>query len=81
MGVLLQFIQNIKYDPPNLEGRSTENARAYWPKDSEEYIIEGGIHSYFGCYGIQSKDGEPAVSNEEQINETVDIIERWIEAK
>ncbi len=58
-----------------------ENARAYWPKDSEEYIIDGGIHSYFGCYGIQSKDGEPAVSNEEQINETVDIIERWIEAK
>lgn len=58
-----------------------ESAKAYWPKDSEEYIIEGGIHSYFGCYGIQSKDGEPSVSNEEQIDETVDIIERWIEAK
>ena len=54
-----------------------ERARAYWPEDSEEYIIEGGIHSYFGCYGIQKGDGEPTISNEEQIEQTVDIIEEW----
>ncbi len=58
-----------------------ESAKSYWPEDSKECIIEGGIHSYFGCYGIQKKDGEPSVSNEEQIEETADIIEKWIEKK
>lgn len=56
-----------------------ENSKAYWPADSEEYIIEGGIHSYFGCYGIQSGDGTPKISNEEQIAETADMIAAWIE--
>ncbi len=56
-----------------------ENSKAYWPKDSEEYIIEGGIHSYFGCYGIQNGDGTPRISNTEQIAETADMIASWIE--
>ena len=56
-----------------------ENSKAYWPKDSEEYIIEGGIHSYFGCYGIQNGDGTPKISNTEQIAETADMIAAWID--
>ena len=49
-----------------------------WPSDHEEYVIEGGIHSYFGNYGIQSGDGEPAISNIEQIEITADTIADWI---
>ena len=56
-----------------------ETSKAFWPADSDEYIIEGGIHSYFGCYGIQSGDGTPQISNEDQIIKTADIIENWID--
>ena len=55
-----------------------DESKALWPSDSEEYIIEGGIHSYFGSYGIQDGDGTPAISNEQQIEETADIISSWI---
>lgn len=49
-----------------------------WPSDSTEYVIDGGIHSYFGCYGIQSGDGEPSITNIEQLVETADIIAAWV---
>lgn len=39
-----------------------------------EHVIEGGCHSYFGMYGMQKGDGEPAISNQEQIDETAAII-------
>lgn len=37
------------------------------PEDFVEIIIEGGCHAYFGMYGVQDGDGEPTISNEEQI--------------
>ena len=55
-----------------------EEYRVNWPADSTEVVIDGGNHSYFGCYGIQDGDGEPTISNEQQIKETADIIEEWI---
>lgn len=39
-----------------------------------EHVIDGGCHSYFGMYGLQRGDGEPAISNQEQIDETAAII-------
>ena len=56
-----------------------ENARAKWPADSTEVVLDGGIHSYFGSYGIQSGDGEPTITNEQQIEQTADIIDEWID--
>lgn len=44
------------------------------PADYTEIQIDGGCHSYFGSYGIQSEDGEPTISNEEQIQTTVDTV-------
>ena len=44
------------------------------PDDFTEVIIEGGCHAYFGVYGPQEGDGTPAISNEEQIRQTVDAI-------
>lgn len=55
-----------------------EDGKTNWPSDASEYVIDGGIHSYFGCYGIQSGDGTPSVTNIEQIRQTADIIEKWV---
>lgn len=51
-----------------------EANKVNWPSDSEEYVIQGGIHSYFGNYGIQEGDGVPAITNEQQIIEAADVI-------
>ncbi len=55
-------------------------SKSLWPEDSTEYIIDGGIHSYFGSYGIQSGDGDPAITNETQIKITADVISEWIDS-
>ena len=55
-----------------------EASKKLWPVNSEEYVIQGGIHSYFGSYGIQDKDGEPQITNFEQITQTADIIADWV---
>lgn len=44
------------------------------PSGFTEFIIEGGCHSYFGSYGRQDGDGEPSVSMEEQVRQTVDVF-------
>ena len=48
------------------------------PDDLTEKIIPGGIHSYFGMYGLQKGDGTPAVSNSNQLDMTVQLIVSWI---
>lgn len=50
----------------------------YWPADSEEYVIQGGVHAYFGSYGQQRGDGQAKISNEQQIKKTVEIISEWM---
>jgi len=37
------------------------------PANLTETVLEGGCHAYFGMYGRQKGDGEPAMSAEEQI--------------
>lgn len=44
-----------------------------------EIVIPGGCHAYFGCYGPQSGDGTPEISNEEQIEWTADAIAEMVE--
>ena len=44
------------------------------PDDFAEVIIEGGCHAYFGMYGSQDGDGNPAITNEEQIRLTAKHI-------
>ena len=45
----------------------------------EEHTIEGGIHSYFGDYGIQGGDGTPTITVAEQRKEVVSLITSFIE--
>ena len=48
------------------------------PEAFSETVIEGGCHAYFGMYGAQEGDGEPTVSNAEQINLTANVILQFI---
>lgn len=56
-----------------------QNGRAYLPEDTVYYTIEGGNHSQFGDYGHQSGDGEPGITGEEQLSQTVNTISGWLE--
>jgi len=44
------------------------------PTDTEELVINGGCHAYFGVYGAQNGDGVPTLTNKEQIIITADKI-------
>ena len=44
------------------------------PDDYEEFIIEGGCHAGFGCYGLQDGDGIPGITTDEQISAAVRLI-------
>lgn len=52
--------------------------KKHLPDDFKEIIIEGGCHSYFGVYGHQEGDGNPTISNYEQIQITTDEIISFI---
>lgn len=45
-----------------------------------EYTIKGGIHSYFGDYGIQKGDGTPTITNDEQRAEVVAAMTLFMKA-
>ena len=44
------------------------------PADTDEVVIEGGCHAYFGAYGEQAGDGKATISPAEQITFTADKI-------
>lgn len=44
------------------------------PANTDEVIIEGGCHAYFGAYGEQDGDGEAQITRAEQIKITADKI-------
>lgn len=50
-----------------------ENNKKHLPHLTE-HIIQGGIHSYFGDYGIQKGDGTPEITATEQRDEAVKAI-------
>ena len=60
----------------NLE-KYNDNIR-HLPKDFKEIVMEGGCHAYFGMYGAQDGDGTPSITNEEQIQQTVEYIAQMI---
>ena len=43
----------------------------------DEYCIDGGSHAQFGDYGVQTGDGEPWISSEEQQKLTLEEIGRF----
>lgn len=51
-----------------------EKYKTNLPQNYKEYIINGGCHSYYGMYGHQKGDGEPSITNVQQIKSTVDFV-------
>lgn len=47
------------------------------PSDLVEVVIDGGCHAYFGMYGKQKGDGEPALSADEQIRVSAEYISNF----
>jgi len=47
------------------------------PSTTEEIVIEGGCHAYFGNYGAQDGDGIPAITAHEQIQITVKYLSQF----
>lgn len=48
------------------------------PQDFTETVISGGCHAYFGMYGEQDGDGEPTLTEDEQILITADTIYQFM---
>ena len=55
-----------------------EADRANLPQDTTETVIDGGCHAVFGSYGAQKGDGTPAISAEEQQQQTADALAAWM---
>ena len=49
-----------------------EKAKDNLPADSDEMVIDGGCHSFFGNYGMQSGDGTPSITRELQVASTIE---------
>ena len=48
------------------------------PKDHQCHVIKGGIHAYFGDYGVNGFDGKPTISQKSQTTQTVKLILNFI---
>lgn len=57
-----------------LNAEKYEEYKENLPSDYTEHIIDGGCHAYFGSYGTQEGDGTPAITEKEQLTETVELI-------
>ena len=55
-----------------------EKCKSNLPKNFSEVIIHGACHAYFGIYGPQKGDGEPKISNSEQIFLTAKEIAKFL---
>lgn len=55
-----------------------EAARAFLPKQTVYYSIEGGNHAQFGSYGEQNDDLPAQIDADEQRKQTVNTILGWI---
>lgn len=55
-----------------------EESKVNLPKNSIFYTIEGGNHGQFGNYGMQKGDGNPSITGEEQMTQTVTQLLQWM---
>jgi pimeloyl-ACP methyl ester carboxylesterase len=51
---------------------------AQLPKNSQLEVINGGIHAFFGRYGVQARDGTPTISREAFETRLLEIIVKFM---
>lgn len=56
-----------------------EKYRNNLPVETTEFVVDGGCHAGFGCYGPQESDGTPTITNEEQIALTAEEITAMVQ--
>jgi len=61
-----------------LNKKKYEDSKKYWNEFSEEHIIKGGNHAYFGNYGEQKGDNKATISHDDQQNEAIDAIVAYL---
>lgn len=74
----IKLLSLIGSEDQVIDRENYEESKVFWPENSMEYIIEGGNHGYFGNYGAQKGDGEPRISNHEQIEIAADKIAEFL---
>lgn len=57
-----------------LDFEKYEKYRNNLPDETTEFVVDGGCHAGFGCYGPQEGDGTPTITNKEQIALTAEEI-------
>lgn len=62
-----------------LNRESYEKNRSHLPEYFTEKILEGGCHGQFGSYGVQKGDGTPTITQQEQVEETVEDIFAFVQ--
>jgi hypothetical protein len=55
-----------------------ENTQALLPLDTKYVVIQGGNHSQFGDYGLQSGDHEATISSADQQKQVVDATSQFL---
>lgn len=64
-----------------VEAKDLADTKQYLPKDATFEVIEGGNHAGFGSYGVQKKDGEATISNEDQQKEISKRMVAWLQTE
>ena len=62
-----------------LNRESYEKNRSHLPEHFTEKILEGGCHGQFVSYGVQKGDGTPTITQQEQVEETVEDILAFVQ--
>ena len=62
-----------------LSMESYERAKAYFPANFKEVIIEGGNHAQFGNYGTMASDGKATITAQEQQARTAAAVIQFAE--
>lgn len=61
-----------------LDREKYESNKKNLPEDMKEIVLDGGCHSFFARYGMQEGDGDPTITNTEQIYQTTREILKFM---
>ncbi len=55
-----------------------KDSLAQLPKNSQLEVIQGGVHAFFGRYGVQARDGTPTVTREVFETRLLEILAKFM---